>query len=416
MERALQSFEMRSAARAPAARPEGAGRVAGAGGGSRLALPFVGVALLAGVMGWRMGPGSSNSGSPNSAVAALVGLTSPSSGPLERAPALQETESYLSPEERSTVEVFRRSSPSVVNVTNLAVTRDRFSMDLTEIPRGTGSGFLWDDRGHVVTNYHVIQGAQALHVAFNNGESYKAEYVGGSPDHDLAVLRLQEGPARGFKGLPLGRSESLLVGQKVLAIGNPFGLDQTLTTGVISGLGREIRSVGGRKIHNMVQTDAAINPGNSGGPLLDSAGRLIGVNTAIVSPSGAYAGVGFAVPVEIVRAVVPQLITNGHVRKPGLGVFLLADQRGRAFGLSGIGIREVVSESAAERAGLRSARKYQDGSVVLDEILAVNGQRVTRQEHLFDALDGLKVGDPVSLSMRRGREQFKVSLRLQALR
>ena len=403
MEHALRSPEGWAGGRSPSGPEIRRGRRLLTLAAACLALPLLGLVAFVAIVGWGMGPASS---SPL--------LTA---GPVE-AEAVQpvrEFESYLSADERSTVEVFRRSSPSVVNVTNLAITRDRLSMDLMEIPRGTGSGFLWDDRGHVVTNYHVIQGAQALHVSFDNGKSYRADYVGGSPDHDIAVLRLKDAPERGLKGLPLGHSENLLVGQKVLAIGNPFGLDQTLTTGVISGLGREIRSIGGRKIHGMVQTDAAINPGNSGGPLLDSAGRLIGMNTAILSPSGAYAGVGFAVPVDIVRDVVPQLISRGHVRKPVLGVQLLADQRGRAFGLSGVGIREVVPDGAAQRAGLRSARKYRNGGVVLDEILAVNGRRVVRQVDLFDALDGLDVGDSVSLSVRRGGEQFNVSLRLQAL-
>ena len=224
----------------------------------------------------------------------------------------------LAADEKSTIELFREASPSVAYITTLAVRRDRFSLNVTEIPQGTGSGFLYDDQGHVVTNFHVIQDADEARVTLADGSTYDGFLVGTEPDLDLAVLRIRAAPGR-LKPLPLGTSGDLEVGQKVFAIGSPFGLDQTLTTGVISGLGREIQAVTGRAIRGVIQTDAAINPGNSGGPLLDSAGRLIGVNTAIYSPSGTYAGVGFAVPVDLVNRAVPQLIQHGKVARPGTG-------------------------------------------------------------------------------------------------
>ena len=326
--------------------------------------------------------------------------------------AQEDTE--LLPGERSTVALFRRASPSVVHVTNLALQRSRFSRNVTELPQGTGTGFLWDDKGHVVTNYHVIHNATGVAVTLGE-RRFEARVIGESPDHDLAVLELVDAPRRGLRGLSLGNSRNLLVGQSVYAIGNPFGLDQTLTTGVISGLGREIRSLSQHRIQDVIQTDAAINPGNSGGPLLDSSGRLIGVNTAIVSPSGAYAGIGFAVPVDAVREVVPQLIRYGRVTKPGLGVILMDDRLSARLQLDGVGIEEVVEGTAAERAGLRSARLYKDGTVTLDEIMAVDGVKVSSRTDLFDILDEREVGDRVKLEIRRGNKLAAVLVTLQAI-
>ncbi len=207
----------------------------------------------------------------------------------------------LGADEKATIAVFQNDAPSVVHITSIQVRRDQLSLNEMEIPAGVGSGFIWDTAGHIVTNFHVIEGASRAQVILSDGTAFSAEIVGQAPDKDLAVLRI-DAPAQKLLPLPVGQSASLKVGQKVLAIGNPFGLDQTLTTGVISGLGREIKSVTQRPIHDVIQTDASINPGNSGGPLLDSSGRLIGVNTAIYSPSGANAGIGFAVPVDTVAA------------------------------------------------------------------------------------------------------------------
>ncbi|HEX2163771.1 MAG TPA: trypsin-like peptidase domain-containing protein, partial [Thermoanaerobaculia bacterium] len=268
----------------------------------------------------------------------------------------------LAADERATIELFRNASPAVGNVTSVSVARDRFSFNLLEIPRGTGTCFAWDDQGHVVTNYHVIQGASGARVTLADQSEWEAELVGAAPEKDLAVLRI-DAPAELLRPLPLGSSADLAVGQKVFAIGNPFGWDQTLTTGVISALGREIESLAGLPIRDVVQTDAAINPGNSGGPLLDSAGRLIGVNTAIYSPSGAYAGIGFAIPVDTVAWVVPELIAEGRLVRPSLGVQLLTDAQAAQLGIEGALVIAVVPGSGAERAGLRPTRAGRRGRV-----------------------------------------------------
>jgi S1-C subfamily serine protease len=221
----------------------------------------------------------------------------------------------LTDDERETIALFEQASPSVVYITSLSVRRDLFTLNVLEIPQGTGSGFVWDDAGHIVTNFHVIQNADRAQVTLADRSTWVAELVGVAPAKDLAVLRI-DAPAAKLRPLPVGSSEDLRVGQTVLAIGDPFGLDQTLTTGVISALGREIESVAQIPIRDVIQTDAAINPGNSGGPLLDSSGRLIGVNAAIYSPSGAYAGIGFSIPVDTVKWVVPELIEHGELRRP----------------------------------------------------------------------------------------------------
>ncbi|TXG77554.1 MAG: trypsin-like serine protease, partial [Rhodocyclaceae bacterium] len=222
-------------------------------------------------------------------------------------------------EENVTIETFRRVSPSVVYITTLDRVINPFTMNVREVPRGTGSGFVWDDLGHVVTNYHVIAGARGAQVRLSDQRGFDAELVGASPENDLAVLRIKV-PEKRPAPIPLGSSRDLLVGQRVLAIGNPFGFDHTLTTGVISALDRTIEGDDQRPVSHLIQIDAAINPGNSGGPLLDSAGRLIGVNTAIFSPSGASAGIGFAVPADTVNRVVPEIIAFGHYRRPTLGI------------------------------------------------------------------------------------------------
>ncbi len=241
----------------------------------------------------------------------------------------------LAADEKSMIAIFRQASPSVVHITTLAVRQDAFSFDVLQIPQGTGSGFVWDADGHVVTNFHVIQEADAATVTMADHSNWKAHLVGAYPDKDLAVLRVDAPPAS-LHPIPIGTSHDLQVGQKVFAIGNPFGLDQSLTTGIISALGREIQSVTQRPIKDVIQTDAAINPGNSGGPLLDSAGRLIGVNTAIYSPSGVSAGIGFAIPVDEVNRLVPQLIRHGRVIRPGLGIQVGPDRLAAELGLSGV--------------------------------------------------------------------------------
>jgi S1-C subfamily serine protease len=221
----------------------------------------------------------------------------------------------LADDEQATIELFKAVSPSVVHVTNLGVERVPFSLNAQVVPRGTGTGFIWDENGFIVTNYHVVDGASAVRVILSDHSSYESTRIWGYPDKDLAVIRI-DAPKAKLKPIAVGTSQDLQVGQKTLAIGNPFGLDQTLTTGIVSALGREIESASGRPIQGVIQTSAAINPGNSGGPLLDSAGRLIGVNTAILSPSGTFAGIGFAIPVDEVNRLVPQLIAYGKVAPP----------------------------------------------------------------------------------------------------
>ncbi len=241
----------------------------------------------------------------------------------------------LAADEQNTIDIFRNNSPSVVYVTSIALRRGFFSLNAVEIPQGTGSGFVWDNKGRVVTNFHVISDANRVQVTMADGSTWKAVLVGAAPDKDIAVLQI-DAPSHKLRPITIGTSNDLQVGQKVFAIGNPFGLDQTITSGIISALNREINAVTGRTIKGVIQTDAAINPGNSGGPLLDSAGRLIGVNTAIYSPSGAYAGIGFAVAVDEVNSVVPQLIQHGRLVRPGIGVSLVDERIAERLGVEGL--------------------------------------------------------------------------------
>ncbi len=321
----------------------------------------------------------------------------------------------LAAEEKSNIELFRLSSPSVVYITRLAMRRDRFSLNLFEIPQGTGSGFVWNDQGHVITNFHVIQGASALRVTLADNSEWDARVVGGAPDQDLAVLFINA-PRDRLKPIAIGQSANLQVGQRVFAIGNPFGLDQTLTTGIISALGREINAVSGRKISGVIQTDAAINPGNSGGPLLDSAGRLIGVNTAIFSPSGSNAGIGFAVPVDTVNRVVPQLLRHGRVIRPGLGIHVADRGTAERFGVRGVLIIRVQKGSAAEGAGLRGTGRNREGRLVLGDVIVGVGERsITSLDDLLDALDAHKVGDVVEVRLMREGSEMSINIKLQAL-
>ncbi|WP_448872897.1 S1C family serine protease [Desulfobulbus propionicus] len=320
----------------------------------------------------------------------------------------------LAGDEQTTIEIFRNAAPSVVYITSIAVRRDFFSLNVYEIPQGTGSGFIWDKQGRVVTNYHVISDASRLEVTLADHSSWKAVMVGAAPDRDLAVLQINA-PAGKLRPIAIGESGNLLVGQKVFAIGNPFGLDQTLTTGVVSALGREIKAVTGRTIHDVIQTDAAINPGNSGGPLLDSAGRLIGVNTAIYSPSGASSGIGFAVPVGEVNRVVPQIISKGRMIRPGLGITLANQRLTQELGLDGVMILKVASGSSAAKAGLQGARQVREGLVLGDIILAVNGKPVKDYDSLRDELERHEVGDSVTLTLLRDSANVEVQVQLEAM-
>ncbi len=319
----------------------------------------------------------------------------------------------LAEDENNTIEVFRNASPSVVYITSIAVQRNLFSLNIYEIPQGTGSGFIWDKQGRIVTNYHVISDANRIDVTLADHTTWKAVLVGAAPDRDIAVLQISA-PADKLLPIAVGESDDLQVGQKVFAIGNPFGLDQTLTTGVVSALGREISSVTGRTIHDVIQTDAAINPGNSGGPLLDSAGRLIGVNTAIYSPSGGSSGIGFAVPVREVNRVVPQVIRHGKMYRPGLGISLANQRITRELDLNGVLILNVEPGSTAEKAGLRGTKQVRGGLILGDVIQAVNGKQVNDYNKLRDEIERYQVGQSVTLTLLRDNGRIEVSVTLEA--
>jgi len=314
----------------------------------------------------------------------------------------------LAADELNNIAVFKAASPAVVNITALGYERDFFSLNVQQVPRGTGTGFVWDDKGHIVTNFHVIQEANAARVTLADQTSYRAQLVGVFPDRDIAVLKI-DAPASKLPPIPVGTSRDLQVGQKVYAIGNPFGLDQTLTTGIVSALNREIESVTRRTIRGAIQTDAAINPGNSGGPLLDSAGRLIGVNTAIYSPSGASAGIGFAIPVDEVNRIVPRIIRDGRMVRPTLGVSAGPGSLTRALSLpKGVALVRVQPGGPAQKAGLVPfARGTEGGIVPGDVITAINDEPVEDLDDMLTALERLQPGDKATLTVWRAGKTRK---------
>jgi S1-C subfamily serine protease len=318
-------------------------------------------------------------------------------------------------DERSTINLFRQASPSVVNITTIGVERDLFTLNLYQIPQGTGSGFVWNINGDIITNFHVIQNADSAQVTLADQSNWKARVVGVAPDKDLAVLRI-DAPANRLRPIPIGTSKDLQVGQSVYAIGNPFGLDQTLTTGVISALNREIESVTRRPIQGVIQSDAAINPGNSGGPLLDSAGRLIGVNTAIYSPSGASVGIGFAIPVDTVNRIVPELIRSGKIIRPGLGIQIADDQIAQRLGVTGILVVDVARGSAAAKAGIQPTRRDAEGRLRLGDIItALDGKKVESPTDLYLLLEKYKIGDAVNISILRNGKTVETKVALEAV-
>jgi S1-C subfamily serine protease len=321
----------------------------------------------------------------------------------------------LAADEQTTIAIFQATSPSVVYITTTKRVLDLATRNVTEVPRGTGSGVIWDDRGHVVTNYHLLEGVQAAYVTMSDQRTYDAVLVGTSAEDDLAVLRIDASASR-LRPVPLGTSSDLKVGQKVVAIGDPFGLDYTLTTGVISALNRTIPTESGGVIEHLIQTDAAINPGNSGGPLIDSAGRLIGINTAIYSPSGSSAGIGFAVPVDTVNRIVPQLIAFGRYVRPSLG-FTADDDLSKSIlgelGMAGILILKVEQDGPAAKAGLRPARLARNGDLVLGDVIqAMDGQPVDSVAALAGLLDRHAVGDRVVLTVNRNGSITQVPVQL----
>ena len=317
----------------------------------------------------------------------------------------------LATDEQNNVEVYRAISPGVAYITSTTVQQGFFG-DVEE-GQGSGSGSVIDNQGRILTNYHVIEGAQRLSVSLGGNKKYTARVVGGDPDTDLAVIQIESPPDQ-LTVIPLGDSDRLVVGQKVLAIGNPFGLDRTLTTGVISGLQRPIRARNNRPIEGAVQTDASINPGNSGGPLLDSHGRMIGINSQILSPAGGSVGVGFAIPVNIAKRVVPQLIEFGRVRRPKLGIGTRDVNTLRNMPVSdGVLILQIAPGSAAAIAGLRETTQSMDGGIELgDIIVAIDGDKVTNQDDLFRILDKHQIGDSVRVEVVRDGRRVTVPLRL----
>ncbi len=316
----------------------------------------------------------------------------------------------LADEEKTSISLFKNANPSVVCITTATTRLDLWTRNVYEMPRGSGSGFVWDDAGHIVTNVHVIQNASTANVSFSDHGTYPASLVGMDPDHDLAVLKVDI-PKDKLRPIPVGTSHDLQVGQRVFAIGNPFGLDQTLTTGIVSAIGRTIKNESGRPIEDVIQTDAAINPGNSGGPLLDSAGRLIGVNTAIYSSSGSSAGIGFAIPVDTVQRVVPQLIKTGRVVTPQLGV-ILDDRVARQLRVNGLLVLGVRPGSPAEAVGLRGTRRTQTGYIPGDVILAIDGRKVTSTDDYVLAISRYKPGDKVTLTIQRDGQSIQVPVQL----
>ncbi len=342
-------------------------------------------------------------------IALLLGLT-----PLASSVAEEEVDylSFATEDEANSTEIFSKASPAVVFVTNKALRRSLFSRNIQEIPRGSGTGFVWNASGLIVTNFHVIAGAHRLTVTLQDRREYDAEIIGIAPEKDLAVLRLAE-PPDDLITLPLGDSSELTVGRKVLAIGNPFGLDTTLTTGVVSALGREIKAPSNRLIRGVIQTDAAINPGNSGGPLLNSLGQLVGVNTAIYSPSGASAGIGFAIPVNTVREVVPQLISYGRVLRPIMGLELASDRWVRRYRIPGLPVVSVYPGLPAAQAGISGAYRNSRGEIMLGDIIThIAGEQVKTNDDYLSALESHEIGDTIEVRTLRDDEEmtFQVTL------
>jgi S1-C subfamily serine protease len=312
---------------------------------------------------------------------------------------------FRTEDERNTTTIFRAAAPSTVFVTQLRVVIDEFQGTAAEVPAGSGSGFAWDDAGTIVTNFHVVQGARSLTVTLNTQKTYPARIIGVEPRKDIAVIKIDVPPGTLAPVRVANPKEALEVGQKTIAIGNPFGLDHTLTTGVISALGRQMEGVGGVTIRDMIQTDAAINPGNSGGPLLDSSGMLIGMNTMIFSKSGSSAGIGFAVPARVIARIVPQILSTGHAEELGFGIEIDPNRRlERRLGLRGVLVLDVVKGTSAEAAGLRGVARMPDGLALGDIVVGVNGSPVSDYDDFYNALDEHHPGDEVDVKfLRAGR-------------
>jgi S1-C subfamily serine protease len=318
-------------------------------------------------------------------------------------------------DEKNTIAVFRAAAPSTVFVTQTRVVVDYFGGVAQEVPAGSGSGFVWDDQGHIVTNFHVVDGARSLSVAFHDQETFEAKLVGVEPRKDIAVIKV-EAPGKMLVPIHVAKGQQVEVGQKTVAIGNPFGLDHTLTTGVVSAIGRQVQGAGGVSIRDMIQTDAAINPGNSGGPLLDSQGQLIGMNTMIFSKSGTSAGIGFAVPVATIARIVPQIIKTGRAEQLGLGIGIDPTQRlERRIGVRGVAVLSVPEGSPAAKAGMRGITQTRRGIALGDIIVGIDDKKVEDFDDLYTVLDSKKAGDTAKVKVRRGDETVTLDVQVVVL-
>jgi S1-C subfamily serine protease len=319
--------------------------------------------------------------------------------------------SALTVDEQNTIEVVKSTANSVVFITNIQLVRD-FFFDQQQVARGSGSGFVWDGDGHIVTNYHVIEDGDLFMVTLPDQKQRRARLVGKEEKKDIAVLRV-EGDVSGMFPIRVGSSRRLQVGQKVIAIGNPFGFDHTVTCGIVSALGRQMPGIGGVTIRDMIQTDASINPGNSGGPLLNSDGQLIGMNTMIYSRTGTSSGIGFAVPVDTIKKIVPQIIKHGRVIRPGIGISPLRDEYARRLGIEGAVVLDVTRGTDAYRAGLRGIVRNRFGRLVLQDIIVgVDDITISSYDDLYNALDDYRVGDVVTLTVERNGNKRKVRIKL----
>ncbi len=316
-------------------------------------------------------------------------------------------------DEEIAIKAFTAVSSSVVFITSKQVSRGLFHLRATEVEEDAGSGFVWDPNGYIVTNYHVVGNSPSVRISLGDQSIHTARRVGVDPDKDIAVLKI-DAPPNLLPAIPIGTSRDLQVGQRVYALGNPFGYDQTMTSGIISGLGREITGKGGRPIKGVIQTDAPLNPGNSGGPLLDSAGRIIGMNTAILSPTGANAGIGFAIPIDCINWIVPQIIRGETTPGPQLGVTTAEDHLARGLGLDGVLLLSVTPNTTADKAGLRGTQRNEQGKIVLgDVITAIDGQPIHTTDDFYRLLGQHKIGDTVQLTILREGKKTDVQVALE---
>jgi S1-C subfamily serine protease len=315
-------------------------------------------------------------------------------------------------DEKNTIQIFEQAAPGTVFVTQSQIVRDWRTASALEVPAGTGTGFIWDKDGHIVTNFHIIAGGSSWSVTLYNQKTYTATLAGGDRNKDIAVLKINA-PTSELEPIKLPPEDATLsVGQKAIAIGNPFGLDHTLTTGIISAIGRDMRGFGGVTIKEMVQTDASINPGNSGGPLLNSKGELIGMNTMILSRTGTSSGIGFALPISVIRRIVPQIIKTGRAEQVGLGILTIPDNVARRYGVRGVMVQAVMENSDAQRAGLQGLVSTQRGYVIGDIIVGIDDAVVRNLNDLYTAIDGHNAGDVVSVKILRNGKPMTLNIQL----